>query len=98
MTVADRVKLGAALLDRRSPRWRTRIDAARLDMEWGSQCVLSQLFGSYMAGVRAVGLRDAKPSRTSCPEADHGFCTRGPRESYAVLTAEWLKLFQKPAA
>jgi hypothetical protein len=47
---------GVALLDDRVPDWRERIDARALNMMSPSLCVLGQLFGGYVRGLRMLDL------------------------------------------
>lgn len=63
----ERVRAGAALLDERRPQWREAIDIGRLDMECRRLCILGQLYGLYVHGVRDLNL-------VNIWEADsHGF-------------------------
>jgi hypothetical protein len=49
---------GARLLDERAAGWQNwpRLKLERLDMEWHGRCLLSQLFGSYRAGIERLDL------------------------------------------
>jgi hypothetical protein len=52
------IEMGAALLDEKFPGWDAKIDVNLLDLTDCSWCVLGQLFGRYMAGLRALGIYD----------------------------------------
>lgn len=43
-TLKQQVRKGIELLDKELPAWRTKVDPARLDMQFGSTCVLGQMF------------------------------------------------------
>lgn len=61
LKLTDRYERGARLLDRRCPGWYERIDITKLDMKSGQYCVLGQLFGSFMRGLRKLGIEDEVP-------------------------------------
>lgn len=51
----DTVQAGAALLDEKGPsNWRERINPDTLDTDSLTQCVLGQVFGTYMEGMNAL--------------------------------------------
>jgi hypothetical protein len=50
----ERVKRGAALLDKVRPGWRNTIDLSTLDLSSGCLCILGQVFKHYDCGLYAV--------------------------------------------
>jgi hypothetical protein len=86
--MAERVAVGAALLDAELPGWAERIELGLLDLGSPRCCVLGQLYGTYSVGLEAVGL-DWGPS---CPERsrERGFTAfPGGGDTFAGLTAAW---------
>jgi hypothetical protein len=55
-TIKERVKAGAALLDREEPGWEQRINLETLNLEESCCCVLGQLFQGYSTGVARLDL------------------------------------------
>lgn len=51
---AGRVARGVALLDACTPGWHHRIDLATLDLGDAYMCIVGQLAGDYVLGVRAL--------------------------------------------
>lgn len=51
------VKRGSELLDEKLPDWYNRIDLENLRMVSVSWCILGQLYGTYMNGYAALGIR-----------------------------------------
>lgn len=55
--------------------WRHRVDLDTLDLTEVEDCVLGQVFGSYYAGLRKLGIGDRKMTRYelgfSCYPSDH---------------------------
>lgn len=91
-TVTNRVKRGAALLDKHVPGWEREITTSELDVWDSCECPLGQLFGQYSAGLRALdilasGLDDSEAIR-------HGFEASFPagRDDYDQLTDAWIRL------
>jgi hypothetical protein len=56
LELAARVQRGAALLDERRPGWADSIVLPKLKMHDCEQCVLGQVFGSYVGGVSRMRL------------------------------------------
>lgn len=54
MTVAERVAAGAALLDEKMPGWHARIRLPELNLGSECQCVLGQVYGHYLTGLKAL--------------------------------------------
>lgn len=50
----ERVSRGVALLDERKPNWRELIDTKKLDMTCQYNCILGQVYRSYMQGLSAL--------------------------------------------
>jgi hypothetical protein len=86
-SIQDRVRAGAALLDKERPGWRDQISPAELDISCSWRCVLGQLYGSYTTGLDALGLET--PS-------DFGFACGGSLDACEspALTREWLELLK----
>lgn len=81
------VKRGVQLLNREVTDWYDLINLDLLDILHGDQCVLGQLFGDYVDGLRELGLT-AKESNA------HGFCFGYDLANYsyagwADLTEQW---------
>lgn len=77
----DRVQKGIAFLDRHGPPdWREQIDPDKIDIKNCGNCVLGQIYGSYVKGLKRLGL-----SMTQA--VDHGF---HPREAPTKLEAQVL--------
>jgi hypothetical protein len=58
LPLVEAVMQGAWLLDERASGWQRwpRLKLEKLDMEWHGRCLLSQLFGSYRAGIERLDL------------------------------------------
>ncbi len=98
-TAAERVKAGAALLDRKRPGWANKVVAETLDMREGEQCVLGQIFGDFDAGLRKIGAMEGDA------RLDLGFTTdyldrsrtRSHREEEHELKTIWLaEVYARP--
>lgn len=85
----DRVRRGAALLDRLRPGWAGAIDQGFLDQGSCYTCVLGQLFGDFLEGLKETG------TDLGGREVDHGFdCDPDEvpghvRAQYEALDAAW---------
>lgn len=82
----ERVKAGAAWLDENQPGWRDRVDAVRLSLRSGCDCILGQVFEeqaeaapnlyddgfdfAFQDREEAVGYNPVTARRWMC---DHGF-------------------------
>jgi hypothetical protein len=98
--------LGARLLDERAAGWQhwPRLKLERLDMEWHGRCLLSQLFGSYRAGIERLDLGPlliVGPVNFDTYGWEHGF-TIPPRTleeetkaAFARLTAAWKQIIHE---
>jgi hypothetical protein len=84
-----RVALGVALLNDRVPDWRARINRRLLNSGSETHDILGQLYGSYDAGLEALGLQDLHQRRAL------GF-DRGRGETWEELDAEWLAALSEP--
>lgn len=57
LSVEERVRRGIALLDKKGPEnWRTNIDLSDLDLKDPWDCVLGKVYGTFSAGVLALGI------------------------------------------
>jgi hypothetical protein len=66
--IAERVAAGAAFLDEREPGWwsldrESPLHTSQLYVGSSCDCVLGQLFGSYLRGIRTLGLREPGVNR-----------------------------------
>lgn len=78
----DDVRRGVDLLDAEVPTWRDKIDPSRLHLTNCKECVLGQVFGSYEAGLNALGL--------TWDAADYGFSLESESpQQWAWLTRTW---------
>lgn len=87
----ERVERGAALLDERLPGWAQEIYVENLDLSDSCDCVLGQLFGDYLKGVRVLGLADetwAEPARL-------GFHRPDRRTQWETLSRAWRSLIAR---
>lgn len=91
-------KAGAAYLDSwlRGRGWRGRINIERFDMNRSSDCVLGQLFGSYLRGLEKLNLPLQGPE--ACLVRDLGFAIYNPHlsrraqaKARARLRSAWLR-------
>lgn len=81
-----RAQRGAVLLD---PNWRSRIDVVRLDMFHPGYCVLGQLYGNYLYGLRALELSNLDALRLGFESPDDSDPTK---PTYAELRDAWRTL------
>jgi hypothetical protein len=91
-TIADRVSLGAALLDAKVPGWWDKVNLKILKIDDLCDCVVAQLFGSYAEGKRQLGL-EVLPGKY--PSVDHGFCADGQIIEDSLLTGEWVRVIKE---
>ena len=90
-TARERVLAGIAFMDRVTPGWRLKIKPDRLNIQSDCTCAIAQVHGSFNEHWQRLFGNDLKRA------ADLGFYahaahTRGARDEYAVLTAEWKKV------
>lgn len=77
-----RVKAGAELLDAKVPDWFTKISLAKLQMSNPCQCIVGQLYSSYIEGLKSLALWGSDSSVST----DYGFdCLVGA----VSLTVHW---------
>ena len=83
-----RIARGAALLDKAqgTTEWYKLINLDEFDMILVSTCVLGQLYGSYDAGVKALGI-------THEQAVEWGFALSKPG-AYPALTRAWQNYIQ----
>lgn len=69
------VDKGAAALDRRRPRWFTKINCKTLNLANSCDCVLGQIYGEYsdVTIARAIGRRLTAAFREQSNAERHGF-------------------------
>lgn len=79
------VAKGAALLDQRRPGWEHDINLGRLDISFGSTCILGQLYGTFENGLAKVFVGF---SLTAEPAFEHGFIGWTLTQD-AILTRAW---------
>ncbi len=91
-TAAERVKAGAALLDRKRPGWANKVVAGTLDMSECDRCVLGQIFGDFELGLRKTGsLRgDARIDLGFTPDYLDNSRAQTLEEDEHELTTLWL--------
>lgn len=83
--VRPEVVAGIELLDEMGPAdWRDTIDVKRLNIELADRCVLGQLYGSYLGGLRALGFCGLGTMNSSA----YGFSTNISAD-YPRLNREW---------
>ena len=58
MSVSEKVRAGAAFLDEINPGWEKRIDLDRLNIAEPGDCILGQLYGSYLQGVHTTQIKN----------------------------------------
>jgi hypothetical protein len=82
---------GRDLLNEHGPAdWPFRVDLATFQISSISDCVLTQVFGSYLHGLRRLGLDAGHP---------HGFDVRpAHNEQYEALQAEWTAIIEEERA
>lgn len=96
MTIEERVRKGAELLNKLEPDWLIRIDSAHLDISDSRSCVLGQLFGHFSEGAGILGCSHKEL-------VSHGFAStsRGGGASYKAyeeynkLTDAWMDYIEK---
>lgn len=89
---------GAKLLDKddRTLNWHTRINTDTFDQEDFWECILGQLFGSYVLGAFALQETGTVPAED---RVHYGFSTgeysKNSHANYARLTAAWKEEVQR---
>jgi len=61
LTFAERVANGVALLDEKTPEWRTSVEPETLVMDSPNDCILGQVYGDWLLateGLAITGHRD----------------------------------------
>lgn len=89
-----RAQRGAELLDEKKPQWRSHINVGRLDMFHPGYCVLGQLFGDYLYGLRALELSDLDALRLGFESSNDSdaFVADPTKPTYAELRDAWRTL------
>ena len=93
-TIAERVAAGAAFLDEHEPGWADRVNLKRLYIGSTCNCMLGQLRGEYLPGVR--WMRKMAPG---VDQVDLGFMfvvdnddMDAEHDDINGLTAEWKRV------
>lgn len=55
---AKRVASGMELLDEKIPGWTKKIELESLNIAFSHDCILGQLFGNYLRGLRHLSLKE----------------------------------------
>ena len=86
-TLCRRSHEGAALLDKRLPKWHRRINMEQLDIGGCKDCILGQLFSRYDNGLQALNITNQEAITLGVYA---GIRKRRKREQrYIILTSEW---------
>lgn len=91
LTARERVERGAAFLDENVPGWIDKITES-MDVSYGSDCVLAQVYGSFYTRPAELDTCDATVM--------HGFERGGddPFVAYWMLQVEWDRLIAERKA
>lgn len=84
----QRVKKGAALLDKEQPGWASKVNPDGLDMRSGSYCILGQAFGEYEDGTDHLDVEGRDYGFDLVYEVDDV-------SDWRILDALWIKEVQK---
>lgn len=84
--VQEAAARGAALLDAHRQGWWQLIDGNTLDLLHPFRCVLGQVYGSYLRGLRAVGMLNESAVNVE----DFGFCPTTQPGSPELLRRAWV--------
>ena|SRR5687767_7641676 len=97
--LAQRIKAGVTWLDTNAPGWRSKVDVAKLDVRYPTQCVLGQVFkGPIGSGYWPNGMDGFDHAYHTLGmefPVDYGFDAEsfiGWKEmkyQYGELTAQW---------
>lgn len=88
MSFTHRAARGAARFDELRPGWAEDIDLSTVDVRSLSLCPGGQVFGSYGATLKALGIRDGDQNAIVELGLDvHE--SEGTRRGYAALSAAW---------
>lgn len=89
LTITQRIQNGAAILDEALPGWEKRVDRSTLDIQTNGHCVLGQLFGKFLNGVKVLHLPLA--STQELYPANLGFDKDTASYTWHELNDEWQK-------
>jgi hypothetical protein len=56
--IPEEIKAGMALLDKKVPGWREKANPNSLDMAYCFSCILGQVFGEYLYGLKKLGITE----------------------------------------
>jgi hypothetical protein len=97
IVISKEVKRGAAFLDEKRPGWEFEINTRRLDIASHCSCLLGQLYGSYVRGVKSCapnGLFGFNPIWA----VRHGFLALNGAEGFRSLSHQWTLLITQRLA
>jgi hypothetical protein len=86
----ENVRRGFAKITTHRPGWKQKVNLNTLHM--AENCILMQVFGSYIKGLSELGLKydgSSDPKRLSCDSFFFGF--NGPRRTHPQLVELWKK-------
>lgn len=95
MEYGDRVRAGAAYLDKVMPGWCGKINLDTLDISNDCTCVLGQLFEHYMFAVQELSLSNKQAAGMGffslCLLENEGCASRDEKavDEFAELTSVW---------
>lgn len=84
LTLEQRVRNGAELLDAKRPGWHMEIELDMLDIDSVDHCILGQLYGSWAEGTRDLGIAADREAQSA-----NGFDLTG-EEYFPYERAEYL--------
>jgi len=88
-----RVGRGAAYLDEVLPGWHRNIDTERLCIGKGTDCVLGQLFGTFLQGLSKSLIQEESPLRQAPVQLGFlcigGVCEALQEQDYEYLNQAW---------
>lgn len=90
----ERIEAGIALLDKKKPTWRQRIDLDGLKLEDGQHCVLGQTYGEYGEGLEKLKLKYWEADDYGFDTSPYGRISNF-RVSYKYLTRCWKKALRE---
>lgn len=85
-----RVSLGAGFLDDAAPGWHRKVDMGAIDLFSARKCVLGQVYGGFVSGLRQSGFRVGQVGWRDI--ADYGFAMRPVAWDQMKADADDLKL------
>ncbi len=89
MTLQERIQAGIALLDEHTPDWREHLWVDGLDMGSNTDGLLEQLYGSFVKGMNALGLRTAQGYQYGFDIAPAEGTEEANKKQWHKLTEAW---------